>query len=447
MLNLIGEGIEQGAKKALSKATKEAGEEVAEKAAKTVAKKATRAEVLGNMAKELKEKYGDVAARKIGSYYGDGKMNATLGRILRGEETQGPLLMYHATSAEKLADLAKLGKKYGNKMPNPSLQIVDPNVNIGGNFGDVILLGNKDMAYPKGKYGGLDYNGKTNIYGRDIYSKRKPFVKQLEDGEYYFYPNEDRIGGGLSNYNVTELATPENLSKQMNKPPVRGSEGMTGPGPVAAMATPQFKSLSDVIEGAKVGRLQSKDAAKKATDEWTDRVFDAIDEMRRAQDVDVHISNTDYMRAIQELLGNKRAVASGFEILPKDGYDIFKNPTARAELSKLAEEAKWLPTDYFELKANRPINMSEFSGAILPEDFGTRSWDTAEQEVMKYLEDNGIPIVDRYFVGADGSSEKSKEAIFKKLTKQDRLKTPYLLGLATLLGGGAIMGSNKKEKN
>ena len=41
-------------------------------------------------------------------------------------------------------------------------------------------------------------------------------------------------------------------------------------------------------------------------------------------------------------------------------------------------------------------------------------------------------------------SKATKEAIFKKLAQQDRLKTPYLLGLGTLLGGGAMLGFHKQ---
>lgn len=419
MLNLIGEGLAKGTKKALQETAEEVGEKAAAKVAKKATKK-TRADIFTDTLKTLKGKYGDVAGNKLIDMYDDGKKLSTLNDILSGRETQSPLLMYHAVSSDKLAQLAD---QVGNKMPNPSLQIIDPNVNTGGNFGDVILLGNKDMAYPAGRFGGIDTYKKPNIYGRDIFSRRRPLVHQLEDGDNYFYSKAgnapmDRV-----------FASPENISKEMNKYKVRGSEGIVGPGSVAAQVTPQFSSLSDVIRNAK--RLQPKDTVKQATDEWTDAVFNAIDEMKAAQDSPSNLSYTEYMQAIQDLLGNKKAVQSGFTYLPKgEFYDShFRNETARRELSKLAEMGEYLPTDYFELKANRPINMSEFSGAILPEDFGTRSWDEAEKKVLQFLEDNNIPIVDRYFVGADGSSDRSKEAIFKKLAQQDRLSTPYLMSV------------------
>lgn len=419
MLNLIGEGLAKGTKKALQETAEEVGEKAVAKVAKKAAKN-TRAEIFTDTLKTLKGKYGDVAGNKLIDMYDDGKKLSTLNDILSGRETQSPLLMYHAVHSDKLAQLAD---QVGNKMPNPSLQIIDPNVNTGGNFGDVILLGNKDMAYPAGRFGGIDTYKKPNIYGRDIFSRRRPLVYQLEDGDNYFYSKAgnapmDRV-----------FASPENISKEMNKYKVRGSEGIVGPGSVAAQVTPQFSSLSDVIRNAK--RLQPKDTVKQATDEWTDAVFNAIDEMKAAQDSPSSLSYTEYMEAIQDLLGNKKAVQSGFTYLPKgEFYDShFRNETARRELNKLAEMGWGLPTDYFELKANRPINMSEFSGAILPEDFGTRSWDETEKKVLQFLEDNNIPIVDRYFVGADGSSDRSKEAIFKKLAQQDRLSTPYLMSV------------------
>lgn len=424
MLNLIGEGLAKGAQKAIKEGAEEIGEKAVSKVAKKASKK-TRAEVLTEMFQNMTEKYGRKGSELM-SMYGDGKRNSTLSKILSGEETQSPLVMYHAVDSKKLAELAD---QIGRKVPNPSLQIVDPEKNVGGNFGDVILLGNKDMAFSSGKYGGLDTR-KTNIYGRDIYSRRRPVVSM--DGNFF------------NKYDTKyEVATPENISRYMNSPPVRGSEGVAGPGSVAAQVTPQFKSLSDVIENA--GRIVDRDTAQKANDQWTDTLLDSIDEMRKAQNVDVYLNNAEYMRAIQGLLGNKKAVASGFEVLPKEGYEIFNNDVAKRELRKLAEIGEALPTDYFELKANRPIDMSEFSGAILPEDFGRYDFNGSEKKVLEFLEQNNVPIVDRYFVGANGSSEKSKQAIFRKLAKQDRLKTPYLLGLGTLLGAGALMENKKKE--
>ena len=185
---------------------------------------------------------------------------------------------------------------------------------------------------------------------------------------------------------------------------------------------------------------------KKSNDAWSDAVFNAIDEMKYAQDLPTNVSYNNYIQGIQDLLGNKSLAKRGFTGLPEWANGLYDNDTARKELMRLADMGEGLPTDYFELKANRPVSMSEFSGAILPEDFGTRSWDEAENKVLQFLEDNNIPIVDRYFVGADGSSDRGKEAIFKKLTQQDRLKTPYLLGLATLLGGGALAYNNKKKE-
>lgn len=428
MLNLIGEGLAKGAKKAAQETAEDAGEKAISKVAKKAAKK-TRANTFMELSKELSNRYGADAGRKIMQMYDDGKMNSTLSNILSGKETQGPLLMYHAVEGRKLAELAN---NLGNKVPNPSLQIVDPQKNIGGNFGDVILLGNKDMAYSAGRYGGIDTNKKTNIFGRDIYSSRRPTIVTGEDGNSYIM-------------GTRKLATPENISAFMNRGPIRGTE-MSGPGAVAAQVTPQFKNLSDVIRGA--GRLQPKDAVKKSNDAWSDAVFNAIDEMKYAQDLPANVSYNNYMQGIQDLLGNKSLAKRGFTGLPEWANGLYDNDTARKELVKLADMGEELPTDYFELKANRPIDMSEFSGAILPEDFGnTTYWSSQhEQDVLKFLEDNNIPIVDRYFVGADGSSDRSKEAIFKKLAQQDRLKTPYLLGLATLLGGGATLGYNNKKE-
>lgn len=418
MLNLIGEGVAKGAKKALSKATKEAGEEVAEKAVKTVAKKAvnkTRTEVLSDMAKEMASKYGK-DANKLMRMYSDGNRNAVLGKILNGTDVGDNLMMYHATTPEKMSELLTTT---GYEMANPSLQITKPTVNAGGDFGDVILLGNKDIAYPNGRFGELDTLGKTNIYSRDVYSKRKPLIYQGEDGATFRNKNGQR-----------ELATAENISRDMNRYPVRGSEmsGQPSAGSIAAQTAEQYKSLADVVSDQ--GRILDKGQVRDAIRNYEDELYNVANAMVEKSNGTMDINGA--FNLIDEIIGNKGMVLDGFNHLPV-GYGLNNDGTFANQLQHLYDTISNLPTDYFELKANRPVKLSEFSGALLPENFGGDG-KLFENNVLSMLEKNNIPILGRFTpdedaIGLPEGSYTSKVDLLREMSKGDRLSTPYLMSV------------------
>lgn len=418
MLNLIGEGVAKGAKKALSKTTKEAGEEVAEKAVKTVAKKAvnkTRTEVLSDMAKEMASKYGK-DANKLMRMYSDGNRNAVLGKILNGTDVGDNLMMYHATTPEKMSELLTTT---GYEMANPSLQITKPTVNAGGDFGDVILLGNKDIAYPNGRFGELDTLGKTNIYSRDIYSKRKPLIYQGEDGATFRNKNGQR-----------ELATAENISRDMNRYPVRGSEmsGQPSAGSIAAQTAEQYKSLADVVSDQ--GRILDKGQVRDAIRNYEDELYNVANAMVEKSNGTMDINGA--FNLIDEIIGNKGMVLDGFNHLPV-GYGLNNDGTFANQLQHLYDTMSNLPTDYFELKANRPVKLSEFSGALLPENFGGDG-KLFENNVLSMLEKNNIPILGRFTpdedaIGLPEGSYTSKVDLLREMSKGDRLSTPYLMSV------------------
>lgn len=416
MLNLIGEGLAKGTKKALSKATKEAGEEVAEKAVKTVSKKAvnkTRTEVLSDMAKEMASKYGK-DANKLMRMYSDGNRNAVLGKILNGTDVGDNLMMYHATTPEKMSELLTTT---GYEMANPSLQITKPTVNAGGDFGDVILLGNKDIAYPNGRFGELDTLGKTNIYSRDVYSKRKPLIYQGEDGATFRNKNGQR-----------ELATAENISRDMNRYPVRGSEMSSQPsaGSIAAQTAEQYKSLADVVSDQ--GRILDKGQVRDAIRNYEDELYNVANAMVEKSNGTMDINGA--FNLIDEIIGNKGMVLDGFNHLPV-GYGLNNDGTFANQLQHLYDTMSNLPTDYFELKANRPVKLSEFSGALLPENFGGDG-KLFENNVLSMLEKNNIPILGRFTpdedaIGLPEGSYTSKVDLLREMSKGDRLSTPYLM--------------------
>jgi hypothetical protein len=131
----------------------------------------------------------------------------------------------------------------------------------------------------------------------------------------------------------------------------------------------------------------------------------------------------DLLTDVQNILNGKRIEDDFFNLYSDEGRQLLR------DISRTASE---LPTDYFKVKATRPLGLNEFSGAILPNDY-------ADEQVLKALEEAGVPIMGNY----DPSNyDESLGQVLRDITKdKNRFKTPYMLGTAGLLGGGSILGA------
>ena len=107
-------------------------------------------------------------------------------------------------------------------------------------------------------------------------------------------------------------------------------------------------------------------------------------------------------------------------------------------LDDIKKEIGKLPTDYFEVKVNRPVGLNEFTGAILPSDY-------SDSTILKALEDAGVPIVGNY---DPSNMDETLQSTLKSITKgRNRFTTPYMLGVGGLLGGGMTLGSILGKQN
>lgn len=323
------------------------------------------------------------------------------------------LVTYHGVDSEKLK---KALNNFDGDVINPSLQVVNPEVNPGTKYGDVILLGDKDMFFNKGRYGVLDSEGKTNAYSRDVYSPRVPNYEERNGVRY--------IEGTRTPY------TPENVSNYMNKQGVKSVESTWAtPGSVAATQSHRFTSLSDILDYA--SQLGPKDANKKAFDDFGDFLSNKVWDYAEKTG---HMSENPYI-TVDNLTTEIQDALNG-RYMSDDFYGL-RTPDGQKLLNDIRQEINKLPTDYFELKMNRPVKLNEFTGAILPEGY-------ADAEVLDALKKAGVNVVGNYDAN---NMEQSLQKTLKSLTKgKNRFTTPYMLGLAGLLGGGAYMASQEKDK-
>jgi hypothetical protein len=154
--------------------------------------------------------------------------------------------------------------------------------------------------------------------------------------------------------------TAENASKLMNKADVRGGEGFNyGLGSVRAKVAPQFSSQSQMKQQA--GLIASEKDFEQAREQFDQEFMGLIEKFgkySKYQNQNRFIEADETSEAIsQYLAGDRGYFNSKFANVPKELED---------ELNTFASKLKSMPTEYFETKITRPVQIGEFSGALVP---------------------------------------------------------------------------------
>lgn len=377
----------------------------------TLPKEALKKEPKSAIYNKLAEDYGPDKTREIMAYYGGdiGKsaksgQNSFLGRLLTGEEVESPLVMYHGVGTDKLKEILDLAEKTSNEyaIPNPSLQVVNPNVNAGSSYGDVVLLGNKSIPGGIDPYtGGPDLGGKYNLYSRDIYSPRKPYIETNKEGIPY-------IQG------TRQVASPANISKYMNRSgDVSTESNWFSPGSMAATQSQRFKSPLDAVKNSDLIRVQEE--LDEAFEKWDSDVYGGISKFLDKY-MEKHPDENRFMYGdyIGEELQN---AMNGGPAWDGDPYGIWTDE-GREVVSDLKKKAANLPTAYFEAKSKRAVPLREFGGAILPEGY-------SDEKVLQALKDSGVSVLGSY---DPNNYQESMQSVLRNLIKdKDRFNTPYMM--------------------
>lgn len=359
--------------------------------------------ILSQLVTNLTEKYGKDVARTAFSSYGDDVAkkgaNSFLARELAGTNNVPKMVSYHSLPEDKMEMAIN---SMDSHLVNPSFQNVDPAKNMGGDFGEIVLLGNKDLVN----------SAKPNVasYNRDVYSPRFP---QIDDE------------GNIAFSNIQ--ANADSVSRHMNKSATVGSEegfwGGLHPATLAAKQAKKFKNVRDMVEHQ--DNIMPYDVTRTDLDSFRDDLADTVGSM--SDTIEKGGSNYGWSEAEADLADMMKGKAAFYDYTPEQ----------LAQIDSMRKRSKTLPTDYFETKVTRPVKLDEISGAILPEDFNNA-------KILAEFERRGIPVVDRYNRKAminDDNQNSSLQAALQRLTSKDRLSTPYLLGTAGAIPtAGALAG-------
>ena len=383
-----------------------------------------------------------------------------------GVEAGKELIVHHNITPQKLANVEKVGG-----MPVPSIAVSNVE-NPMMEFGNISLIGSKEMAIP---------SAKNPVYGFDAYTARAPKIdyqidpksrKALEaqlkdiadeipDGGYsvdrlinnwddrkfsdvlyakflkdegYGLPNisdfkeepwkyrseisqrvrnlqgeyqdwfnnfekslpeagvniKERIFKGFTDAGNRRYApvTLENLVKEMKGG--AGSEGFFyGVGNIRAVATPKFKNLNQV-KAARENIISTEEfePIKKQINSAFDDLTERLNKLEGKSGY-----GYDAPDALYEI-GQTRNV----NLLDKIYKDV---PEAlKADVQIFMNKVKEMPTEYFEIKPQRAVQVGEFKGAILPSDVPSQSVD--------YLKSQGLQ--DLYYY----STPEERKELFKK---------------------------------
>jgi hypothetical protein len=165
-------------------------------------------------------------------------------------------------------------------------------------------------------------------------------------------------------------ATLDNLVREMKGG--AGAEGFFyGVGNIRAVATPKFKNFEQV-KAARENIVSAKDfePVKKKVNEAFE---DLTDRMRSLE------GNNNYAYKPEDALYELGQVKN-VNFLDKIYKDV---PEAlKADVQIFMNKVKSMPTEYFEIKPQRAVQVSEFEGAIVPKD--------APQKSIDYLKSQGI---------------------------------------------------------
>lgn len=188
--------------------------------------------------------------------------------------------------------------------------------------------------------------------------------------------------------------TLENVSRMMKKQGLRSAEGFYyGMGNARALVAPKWTTTGQAAKHK--GQIVDPETFKKAKAALEEKFSKATGILGEGGDWDLGADR------IVEALESGRDIASFAE----EEYGLKLSAEDKALLSSIRQELEALPTEYFEVKFERPVDLSEFFAAVIPS--GTpqdvrEALENAGLEVREYAEGERAKTVAEYARGRSG---------------------------------------------
>ena len=205
--------------------------------------------------------------------------------------------------------------------------------------------------------------------------------------------------------------TASKVSKLLNKESIRGGEGFFyGLGSIRSRLAPEFRNITSLKKAE--NRLVPKVEFEKIKDVYDKKFTDILDLMTEKAKTTSGFGEYDRMGGIlgDYYSGDRKILDEFLNLSDSDKSKI-------NDFGKLLSE---MPTEYFETKFKRVVDINEFSHALVPE--------KTSQKVIKLLEDKGLKIEKYKQVSNDVKQTRGQGEALKRLVAEKGL----LFGLGLL---------------
>lgn len=207
----------------------------------------------------------------------------------------------------------------------------------------------------KGDFDPHETRWNVNKYIRDhkLYEEYNQWAKNLLE---QYNPKEELYNGtdnmGRPKYVENSLV---NASRIMKKQGLRAGDGFfaASMGGARAQLTPVFKTLGEI-------RKNKWRLSEEAFEEAREELQGEYSELASLFENSSHYYDGKYYDLIDAMKSG-----NAYEWAHKNGFNISKEDGQR--IDDFAEALRVMPTDYFELKFERPVEISEFAAAVVPE--------------------------------------------------------------------------------
>ena len=198
------------------------------------------------------------------------------------------------------------------------------------------------------------------------------------------WPNlikEKKLFKGYNNSGIKkhEAYTLANIMKIMTKPPVQGGEGSPGPSQLRGQAANEFKYLEN-IQASRDSILPPGDKIEQIKEDLNQEFWNLAEDLE-------DFYQGDHNHGIAEALGEYLLYG------PKKLYESFSKDVPRDKIDEYINKLRNAPTEYFETKFLRPVQLNEFNVALVPK--GKRFDESANilkshgLKVSRYKENEG----------------------------------------------------------
>ena len=254
-----------------------------------------------------------------------------------------------------------------------------------------------DLNYEIRKVGEIDHY-ESESAARDLVVRDEDFYKWAKDA-YDRIEKEEKIFNGFTpSGNRRYLShTLENVSKYMRQQELQGGESFYyGLGSTRAKFAPKFSTLNQIKKAR--DRLVTKAEFEQIKDEYNERFEEIIDRLRGDNDFDTGAAR------FEEAFTYGKNDPIGYLEKEYSNYGVHMTEELAQEILDFATALRVMPTEYFETKYTRPVEINEFAGAIIPSNLS--------QDLKDELTSKGL-MIEEYDAAADNREEVTKAALQK----------------------------------